>query len=194
MIFKTDNIWLRPATGSFLTDGNIAQITVTTSPSAYRAYLTDPNIRDQACVFAFALSKIPLQGSLTVAAEMRRLDDNNYYRIGFIIRPDRRVEIQINRIVAGATTYNSRFLVPGLLFQNNVWYQAKLHSVGIDPVMLRAKIWKVGLQEPAEWMYFVRDVDPALATASGSIGIKVTGGSGLVNLPITVSFDNFAAW
>ena len=110
------------------------------------------------------------------------------------IRPDRRVQIQISRIVGGSTTYNSVHLVPGLLFQNNVWYQAKLHAIGIDPVILRAKIWKNGLLEPSEWMYLVRDTDPALATASGSLGVKVTGGSGLANLPITVSFDNFVAW
>ena len=63
---------------------------------------------------------------------------------------------------------------------------------GTGTTTIRSKIWAQGTTEPAAWQLTTTDTTAALQ-AAGYTGMTTYAGSGMSNLPYTVTFDDYRA-
>jgi hypothetical protein len=68
----------------------------------------------------------------------------------------------------------------------------RVQAFGTSPTTFRAKVWKVGTPEPADWTASVTDSSAALQTA-GHIGVGTYLSGSATNAPVTASFDDIWA-
>ncbi|MBA3527796.1 MAG: hypothetical protein H0T91_00480 [Propionibacteriaceae bacterium] len=64
----------------------------------------------------------------------------------------------------------------------------RLQVVGASPTTIRAKVWKSGTAEPADWQRSVTDSTAGQQT-SGSIGVSAYLSSSATNSPVTLKID-----
>jgi hypothetical protein len=68
----------------------------------------------------------------------------------------------------------------------------RLQTVGLNPTVVQAKVWKAGTVEPAAWQRSVSDSTAALQMAGG-IGVSIYVSSSSTNAPVVVSLDDVSA-
>ena len=89
-------------------------------------------------------------------------------------------------------TNMSAATVSGMTFNSGDRLQFRLQVTGTSPTTIRAKVWKVGTAEPANWLLSTTDSTAALQSAGG-IGIYSYLSTTGTPSPLTVTFDDLWA-
>lgn len=114
------------------------------------------------------------------------------YRAKLRILPTGATELSIVRTVNGAETTLVTTSVAGLTVAAGDRVQIRFQATGTSPTTLRAKVWKVGAAEPADWLLSTTDTTAELQ-APGGAGVWVYLSSAAANAPVAVTFDDFWA-
>ncbi|TFD07973.1 PKD domain-containing protein [Cryobacterium sp. TMT1-2-2] len=129
----------------------------------------------------------PATGAGTYVSLIGRRVASDDYRTRVKVLANGTVQLQLMR---GSTTLQAS-TVAGLSYATNDQLQVRLQVFGTAPTTIRAKVWRVGTEEPAAWKLSRTDATAALQQA-GSIGLAVYS-SGSATTPMTVSFDSLSA-
>jgi hypothetical protein len=99
------------------------------------------------------------------------------------------VELQVHR---ESHTTVRKITLPGLTYNTGDRLNIRLQVTGTSPTILRAKAWKAGTAEPADWQITTSDSSAALQRA-GTIGLYSYLGQTAAPTPAVVTFDDLWA-
>ena len=96
------------------------------------------------------------------------------------------------QLLQGGSTVLVDTVLPGVTFAPGEVMVVKAQAFGVAPTTIRAKAWKAGTAEPAEW---------TVTTTSSAAGLQAAGSVGQIsylsasatNAPLAISYDNFLA-
>ncbi|MCV2395822.1 PKD domain-containing protein [Actinotalea sp. M2MS4P-6] len=100
--------------------------------------------------------------------EARRVSATSWYGGRVRLQPDGSVQLHLTR---GNGSPFLGIVVPGLTFTAGDRIETRVQVEGASPTTIRAKIWKVGDAEPADWQLVGTDSTAGLQT-SGGIGFQ----------------------
>jgi chitodextrinase len=100
--------------------------------------------------------------------------------------------MRVNSAGGGEVSLQPALLLPGLSYAVGDQLFVKVEASGVNPTVLRAKVWKVGTIEPVAWQRSVTDVTAGLQSAGGlAINVYLSGSA--TNAPIQVTVDDVTA-
>ena len=133
--------------------------------------------------------KVPAGSGALVHVQGRRATATDYYGARLRLQADGSVQLHVTRgngsVVAGV-------VVPGLAFAAGDRLQVRLQVDGVSPTTVRAKVWKVGSDEPASWQTSMTDSTPSLQVP-GSVGLGAYLFGTATNAPVVFTYDDFVA-
>jgi len=106
-------------------------------------------------------------GSGTFMSVAVRKVGNSQYRTTAKFLGGGSVQLQLVKIVSGASTTLSTVTVPGLSYVAGTVVTVRFQVSGSASVSLNAKLWKTGTTEPATWQTSVIDSSATLSAAGG---------------------------
>jgi hypothetical protein len=125
-------------------------------------------------------------GSLRGGVVGRLTDGSNYYGAELWYTQTNTVELHLRKRVAGVQNdVGAIITVPGMLPAPTAWRWIRLQIQGSA---LRAKVWGLGDDEPAQWM--VQAVDTALTTGNNAGGFARDDTTAVA--PSTFMYDSFS--
>ena len=128
---------------------------------------------------------VPNGGGAFVGVQARRLSATEHYGARLRLQADGSVQLHVSRNgtpVSGGT-------VAGLAFTAGDQLQVRVQAQGTAPTTVRAKVWRVGETEPAEWRASMTDSTTSLQ-APGGIGLSTYLFGTVTNGPVRISFDD----
>lgn len=181
------------ATGAltFEVDGEFGTISITQPNSEGSATLGSVSQLGVEVNFDFSLDVLPVGSLLQLSALARYISASNHYRLTLVIGPSGTVMASIEKDAAAAVTVLAQATDAGVLIELGMRYHIRFLATGSSPTVLKGKVWQDGTSEP-DWQVSVSDSTAAMQVA-GTVGVRAKGQSGLANLPITFSIDEFAA-
>lgn len=135
--------------------------------------------------------KIATGGGSFVGVIGRKVGTGNEYRAKLRIFANGTTSLYLTRLSAGAETTLQSISIPGLTLVANDQVQIRLQVTGTNPTTLRAKVWRDGATEPADWQLTATDTTAALQ-AAGYVGLMSYLWGTATNAPVAVRFDDFA--
>jgi hypothetical protein len=81
---------------------------------------------------------------------------------------------------------------PGLTYAVGDRLLVRVQVTGTSPTTVQARLWKVGMPEPATWQVSRTDATPGLQ-AAGAIGLNSYLSSSATNAPLSVLVDDLVA-
>src|SRR5690606_36284597 len=93
------------------------------------------------------------------------------------------------RTVSGTLQQLTAMSVPGLVVESGDELRLSFEVEGTNPTQLRAKVWKVGVAEPAEWQLTATDSTPALQ-APGGVGLITYLSGSSTTVPAAARYDD----
>jgi hypothetical protein len=174
------------ASSDYQVNGTTGIINVTTENVSRRVTVHNDGIQGPDITAKFSTDKLYAGGPQHCGIMTGYQDSDNYYvsRLSFDIGNALTVRLQKN--VAGTlTTIAGPVTLSGLRTSpSDVWHiRTHLTTGG----MLRARYWQSGTPEPSAWDLAVSDS----TFAAGRVGVRVSGGLGITNLPVQFSVDDF---
>ena len=109
------------------------------------------------------------------------------YRSRVIVSPTGGVQLQLQQTATVLTTAST-----GLTVSAGDALHVRTEATGTSPTTVRAKVWKVGTAEPANWTSSTTSSTAGLQSA-GHVGLGVYLGGSVTNVPFQTRFDNFWA-
>ena len=177
---------LTNSASNYLVDGDSAVFLQPARGSLRDAYLPAVSATDTAVLVDVSLPELPEGGSEYVAITMRDVDGDQY-RARVIVAPSGGVTVQLQaKDVVIRNVPDVTQLAAGEKLR------VRAEATGTAPTALRAKVWKVGGDEPEEWTATAEDATESLQEA-GSVGIGVYLSGSATNVPFRTQFDNFWA-
>lgn len=113
------------------------------------------------------------------------------YRLLAKRRPNGDVDLAHLRYVDGGRTVLARARVDGLMAAGGQM-RMRLQIEGSAPTTLRGKVWRVGQQEPGDWVVTATDAGAALP-ASSSVGLLSYLSASSEDAAVRIGYDNFSA-
>ncbi|MEV7631667.1 PKD domain-containing protein [Microbacterium sp. NPDC089318] len=160
---------------------------LTSGGSLRTAYLSGVSAEDVDVQVEVAFASLPVGGSVYAQAITRR-NATSDYRARLVVGANGATSLQLLRNGATFATQS----IGGLVVTANSRIVMKVEATGTSPTVLRAKAWKSGSAEPAQWQIEASDSTASLQTA-GQIGLAAYAGGGLSNTPYLLRFDNLVA-
>jgi PKD repeat protein len=154
---------------SFSVDAGVASLQ--TGPDDYLAATVGPAGTDADVMADLAVQSLPDSTPLYLSVVGRRVGPGNLYRVVLAFRPDGTLRLRLVDVVDG----NSENL-DAVANALDTSYQAgdpvsvRLQVVGVDPTVLRAKVWPSEQPEPADWQVTAVD-DSAGLQSDGQVGL-----------------------
>lgn len=149
------------------------------------ASIIDVNTPDQEVLFDFSADALDTTG-LVIGVQLRRTDNNNYYRPQVILSSTGAVDFSINKRVAGVLSTVTSYTVPGLQWAVPTVFHMRARVSG-NQVM--ARIWMDTQPEPPVWMVMATDNSLLTGNQLALISADTNAGGGVIN----VFFDHFTA-
>lgn len=109
------------------------------------------------------------------------------YRARVVFNASGSVVLQVQQ---GSTTLKA-VVVPGMTYVPGEILKVRLQVFGASPTTIRAKVWRDGTTEPADWQVSATD-SAAVLQAAGSVGLGTYVSGSATAIPVTVRFDNFS--
>lgn len=185
--------WVGTGTASnFGVDGDRATITVPSAGQTRSQRLSGLNTTSTDTTVDVSTERPP-GGSPYAAILGRSINGSNDYRFKLRYMSNGDISATLNRNLAGVETTLAGSTVPGLTFNSGDVLRMRLQVTGTSPTTLRAKVWKVGQAEPANWMYQATDNSSGLQVP-GSVALWVYLSSSVTQVPVIVRFDNLAVY
>ena len=181
-------------TSNYSVAGGTGRLRVATAGSGNYAYLGSVSSSATDLYLEVGSDK-PASGSgLYLSAVGRRIAGSGDYRAKALVTSSGAVSLSLIRTTAGGaeTTIQSALPIGGLNYAVGDRLAMRLQVTGTGTTTVRAKIWKVGTAEPANWQRSVTDTTAALQ-AAGGIGLTTYLSGSANNAPITVLLDDVKA-
>ena len=175
------------STGNYSVSGGAARLRVPTAGSTVTATLPGVSTTDTEVRVVTALQQAATGSGayLSVLARKVAADD---YRARVKVASTGAVQLQLLR---GGTSLRA-VNISGLSYATGDRLNLAVQATGTSPTTLRAKVWKVGSAEPADWQATITDSTAALQ-AAGSIGLSLYLGGTATTVPVTATFDDLTA-
>ena len=177
-------------TDSYDTTGSVGTITLELAGSTRAAFLPDVSALDVDTQVRVRTDRPPTGRGQFVYVSARSADTLTEYRFKLRFPAEGGLYLGATRVVDGSRsaigepTYFER-AAPHVA---DFWIRAQV--IGTDPAVLRAKVWRDGDEEPAEWHYSATDSTPELQSA-GRVGLRAYAGVGSTDLPVVSAFDDW---
>lgn len=179
------------ALGKFSVSGGLAKVNLSAGNS-YTASLPaaapSTNTEER---FTVALGQAATGGGYYFSAIGRQIDNQTDYRAKFRVAANGAVAVWLTRTVGGAETVLNSLTIPGMSVTGADSLNVRVQVTGTNATTVKAKIWRTGTAEPANWVLTASDSTPVLQ-APGYVGIN-SYLSGSATAPLVYSYDNFWA-
>ena len=171
----------------FAVTGGVGQITIPSPGLTRKADLTSVSSSDTDVQTSMTLKQAVTGTGMYAAVVARRVGDTAY--------------LSRVRILADGTTYLQlmrdsssleSIVVPGLTYTAGDTLQMRVQAFGTSPTTVRAKVWKAGTSEPANWQVTTTDTTAALQQP-GSVGLTLYLSSSATTTPLVITIDDFIA-
>lgn len=136
-----------------------------------------------------SLDKIGSGGGTFLSLVGRRVGADDY-RAKLKISATGATTLYLTRLSGGAETTLQSIAIPGLTLVANDQVQVRLQVTGTTPTTLRAKVWRDGATEPADWQLTATDSTEPLQ-AAGSTGLVAYLSGSATNHPVVVRIDDY---
>jgi PKD repeat protein len=184
---ETGGPWTLSGTASnFAVNGSAATIASPAAANRY-AYLDGVSSTDTEVRATIGFNR-PTASSIYTGLIGRRVGADTY-GARVVVNSAGAVSLHLTR---STNTNMSAATVSGLTFNTGDRLQFRLQVTGTAPTTIRAKVWKVGTAEPANWQLSTTDSTATLQSAGG-IGIYSYLSTTGTPTPLTVSFDDLWA-
>lgn len=184
---NTGGAWTLSNTASnYLVSGAYAAFQQPAGGAQRYAYLTGVSSTDTAVDVDVVLPQLPTGGSAYYTVAARRVGTEDY-RSRVIVSPTGGVQLQLQQTATVLTTAST-----GLTVSAGDALHVRTEATGTSPTTVRAKVWKVGTAEPANWSSSTTSSTAGLQSA-GHVGLGVYLGGSVTNVPFQTRFDNFWA-
>jgi PKD repeat protein len=173
---------------SSVSDG-VGRLEVGRAGGSVTALLNEVQLRDVALQAAVSLEAAPTGGGTYVYLSSRWAN-NNRYRVALKFGADGRVNLTINRVVAGVESTLRSVPLTGLVYTPGTVLNVRFDVAGEGTTTLSAKAWVQGTDEPEEWQNTATDSTAVLQTA-GSVGTVVYVSGSATAIPVRATVDNW---
>jgi PKD repeat protein len=129
-------------------------------------------------------------GGAYVSVIGRRIVNGTDYRVKLRYMSNGTVIVYLARTVASVETILSSITVPSLTVIPGDTLRVRFMLTGTATTTVRAKVWRQGAVEPANWLLSANDVTPAALQAPGGVGVMLYVSGSWVGTAPTLSFDN----
>ncbi|GAA2726846.1 PKD domain-containing protein [Cellulomonas aerilata] len=166
----------------FSVDGSVGRQRLATAGADLKASLNGATSTDTELQAQMSLDKPTTGGGVYFSVVGRQVGSEDY-KARLRIYPTGKVDLTLARTgtTLGAVTVPVTYTAGDAL-------QVRLQVTGTAPTTIRAKVWKVGESEPADWQRTVTDATAGLQVAGGiGLGAYLSGSS--TNAPTVASFD-----
>ena len=137
-----------------------------------------------------ALDRIGNGGGTFMGVIARKVGSAEY-RGKIKVAADGTVTVQLTRLSGTSETTIGQF-VTALTVTAGQQLQLRVQATGTSPTTLRAKAWRTGTAEPANWQVSITDNTVAALQAPGNVGLLAYLSGSATNAPVNVLFDDFA--
>ncbi|MGE5141263.1 MAG: hypothetical protein ACM3JD_17480, partial [Rudaea sp.] len=182
----------RPAS-DYNVNGSQGTMTVGSAGVWHSAYLSAVSARDVDVTFRVATSTADSTAYQFIYAVGRRVAAGTQYlvRVGFT--PQGGVLLVGGKSISeNITLFGNQTSVSVITHQANAYLRVHAQFYGVNPTVIRARVWPDGQSEPATWQYSASDSESVLQ-AAGAVGLRNYISSGATSLPTTISYDDFLA-
>lgn len=192
---ETGGPWTISSTPSrYSVSGGAARVSVAAG-SGPNAYLTGISSTATSFTSVLATDK-PASGSgLYMSYSPRRVVGVGAYVAKVRLTSTGQVYVEpmrVNSAGGGEVSLQPALLVPALSYVVGDQLYVRVEASGVNPTLLRAKVWKVGTTEPTAWQRSVTDATAGLQ-APGGFAINAYLSGSATNAPIQVIVDEVVA-
>lgn len=132
--------------------------------------------------------KVPTGSGAFLTVQGRRTSATEAYAARVRLQADGSVQLHVTR---NGTPVNGG-TVSGLTFAAGDELRVRLQVDGVSPTTVRAKVWKVGTPEPADWRATTTDATASMQVPGG-VGVTSYLFGSATNAPVTVRYDDLWA-
>ncbi len=139
---------------------------------------------------ALAVDRRPAGGSAYLRLVTRQTESAGSYRTVLQFSPEGELSFHIDRVNrhGSEVRLGPDVTLPDLEVAGGEIVNVRAQTTGASPTALRAKVWKAGEPEPAQWQIDTRDSAPGLQTP-GAAGINTYLSPGATNAPVTFKVE-----
>ena len=183
--------WTLTGTASaFSVSGGAARLAVTRAGSGPGASLNSVSSTNTDAQAEMSLSARPNAGSASLYL-LGRGTFANGYRTRIYMTPAGAMTLYVGKFVASAETNLAQASLTGQTYAPGDVMVIRMQTSGTSPTTIRAKAWKLGSTEPANWQVTTTDSTAGLQSAGG-VGLSVYVSATATNVPITLTADNLS--
>ncbi len=176
---------------NYQVDGAQATMRMAAAGAGPQTFLVGPSSNNTELRAEFGLDKAVNGGGVHINANVRRMANGDVYYSKAKYNADGTVQLLLGQIVGGVETV-LQTKATGITVQPGDRLAVRVQAFGTAPTTLRAKLWKVGSTEPADWTASVSGTADSLQGA-GTVGFKAYLSGSSTNAPILASFDHLWA-
>jgi PKD repeat protein len=172
---------------NFSVAGGVGSMVSTAPGVTVNGFLKSVSSSDTEVRVQVAVDKDAVGGGEFIGVIGRQVGSGRYSAVVKPV-PGGTVQLQLRQ---GSTTLAS-VTASGVTFVPNEPLQVRLQVFGTSPTTMRAKVWRAGQAEPANWQLSTTDSFAALQVP-GSVGLETYLSGQATNAPVKTSFDNLWA-
>lgn len=172
---------------NYSVSGGMGRLTAPASGATLNAYLNSVTSSDTELRVAMAPEQAVTGGGMYMSAIARRVGSSDY-RARVKVSATGVVQLQLQG--SGGVTLQAANIA-GLSYAAGDRLQLRAQVFGTSPTTIRAKVWKLGSPEPANWQLTTTNTASALQQA-GAIGLALQLSS-TAQAPLTAAFDDLWA-
>ena len=175
------------STANYSVSGGSAKLRAPTAGATVTATLPGVSATDTEVRVAAALQQAAT-GSGAYLSVLGRKVGTDDYRARVKVAAGGAVQLQL---LHGGTTLRTANIA-GLVYATGDQLNIAVQVTGTSPTTIRAKVWRAGSAEPADWQATTTDTTAALQQA-GTIGLSLYLGGTATTAPVTAAFDTLWA-
>ncbi|MET4137456.1 PKD repeat protein, partial [Pseudarthrobacter sp. PvP090] len=185
---ETGGNWTLSASGTYYSVGNGSASISTLTGKGPAAYLGSVASTASDSAVTFGIDKRPNTGAIYVWVIGRRVGTSEY-RAKSWITSSGAMQLQVTKVVGGTESVISTGTIPGQYALGDS-LRMRVAVSGTSPTTVKAKLWKLGSAEPANWQATGTDSTAGIQ-AAGSVGILTYLSGIATNGPVSVRFDDW---
>jgi PKD repeat protein len=176
--------------GSFLVSDGRGMIQLAAPGQGAATFLDSMSSSSVDLRTAVGVDKRPVGGSLYLRLITRQTERAGAYRTFLQFSPAGEVRLSLDRVKDDGTEVEiaKGLTIPDVVLAGGETVNLRTQATGTNPTTLRAKVWKVGDDEPSAWQIEARDSTPGLQ-APGGVGINAYLSKQATNFPLRAHVD-----
>jgi PKD repeat protein len=156
-------------------------------------YVTSVQQTDLDIKSLFSVDTASTGGGAYVSVIGRRVSNGNDYRLKVRYVAGGSVIAYLARTVGGTETVLASATIPGLTVNPGDQLRSRFLVTGTDTTTVRAKVWRKGALEPANWQVTNTAATPAVLQAPGHIGVSLYVSGSWTGAAPTLALDSITA-